>query len=244
MNKRFAQYNFEGKTAVITGAAKGIGASIGSHLRAQGATIISWDLVTSPDSPFLQAKVDVTSPQDIEAAIEHAIRSTGQIDLLINNAGFSGPAVPLDEAKPSDWHRIVEVNLIGVFNVCHAVVPHMRRAKQGRIINMASLAGKEGTPKASAYSAAKAGVIALTKSLGRELASSGILVNAIAAAAIETELLKQMTPEHVQTLISKGPMGRLGDPSEVAELVCWLASDSCSFSTGAIFDLSGGRAVY
>jgi 3-oxoacyl-[acyl-carrier protein] reductase len=152
--------------------------------------------------------------------------------------------MPLDDYDPDEWQRIVDVNLVGTFNVCRAVVPALRRADAGRIVAIASLAGKEGTPNASAYSAAKAGVLALVKSLGKELAATGVRVIAIAPAAVRTSLLAQMAPEHVQTMIAKSPMGRLGEPQEVAELAAWLCSDACSFSTGAVFDLSGGRATY
>jgi NAD(P)-dependent dehydrogenase (short-subunit alcohol dehydrogenase family) len=152
--------------------------------------------------------------------------------------------MPLDEYDPLEWQRVIDVNLLGTYHVSRFVVPVMRRANAGRIVNIASLAGKEGTPNASAYSTAKAGVIAMTKSLGKELAQTGILVNGIAPAAVETSLLAQMSPAHVQTMIDKSPLGRLGTTGEVAQLALWLCSDSCSFSTGAIFDLSGGRATY
>jgi 3-oxoacyl-[acyl-carrier protein] reductase len=168
----------------------------------------------------------------------------GKIDFLINNAGYSGNTLPLDAYDPEEWQRIIDINLLGVYHVCRAVIPAMRAASCGRIINIASLAGKEGTANFSAYSASKAGVIALTKSVGKELAQTGILVNAIAPAAVKTALLNQMSAEHVATMISKSPMGRLGDVGEVAELVVWLCSGSCTFSTGAVFDLSGGRATY
>ena len=186
------------------------------------------------------SRVDVTDAEQIADALDGVER----VDLLVNNAGFAGSTVPLDAYDPGEWRRLIDVNLVGVFEICRQVVPLMRRHDYGRIVNMASLAGKEGTPNASAYSAAKAGVIALTKSLGKELAETGIRANALAPAAVQTAILDQMAPEHVQTMIAKSPMKRLGQVDEVTEAVLWLLSDACSFSTGAVFDLSGGRATY
>ncbi|HKR38351.1 MAG TPA: SDR family NAD(P)-dependent oxidoreductase [Paraburkholderia sp.] len=242
-----AQYDFAGRVAVVTGAAGGIGRAICDAFARDGARTVNWDRVPGPlDTPDAPRHIetDVTRPETIEAALAATLAEFGRIDYLVNNAGFAGSTVPLDAYDPAEWQRIVDVNLVGTYQVCRFVVPAMRRAGSGRIVNVASLAGKEGTPNASAYSAAKAGVIALTKSLGKELAQTGILVNGIAPAAVETPLLAQMSPAHVQTMIDKSPLGRLGTVDEVAGLALWLCSDSCTFSTGAIFDLSGGRATY
>jgi len=241
-----AQYDFTGRVAVVTGAASGIGRAISSAFARGGARAVNWDRVPgaldAPDAPH-HIEVDVTRPETIEAALALTLERFGRIDYLVNSAGFAGSTAPLDACDPAEWQRIVDVNLVGTYHVCRFVVPVMRRASAGRIVNVASLAGKEGTPNASAYSAAKAGVIALTKSLGKELAQTGVLVNGIAPAAVQTPLLAQMSPGHVQTMIDKSPMKRLGTVEEVAEMTLWLCSDSCTFSAGAIFDLSGGRAT-
>lgn len=241
-----ASYNFSGNVAVVTGGAQGIGAAVVQRLRADGATVVVWDLprfAPTADDGLFHA-VDVSDRDGIARATDALNARWGRVDQLVNSAGIAGSTVPLDAYDPTEWQRIVEVNLVGVFNVCRAIVPLMRRAGQGRIVNIASLAGKEGTPNASAYSAAKAGVLALTKSLGKELAMTSVLVNAIAPAAVRTGILAQMSPAHVQTMIDKSPMKRLGEPAEVVEMVAWLCSGSCTFNTGAVFDLSGGRATY
>lgn len=238
-----AKYDYSGRVAVVTGGANGIGAEIARQLRAHGATVAVWDLRPGEAAPYALA-VDVTDRASVAAACAQTLTRLGGIHMLINSAGYAGPTLPVDEYDPAAWDAIVQVNLTGTFNVCRAVVPHMRKTGTGRIVNIASLAGKEGTPNAAAYSAAKAGVLALTKSLGKELALTDIRVNAVAPAAVRTALLAQMAPEHVRTMIAKSPMQRLGEPDEVAELVAWLCSDSCTFNTGAVFDLSGGRATY
>lgn len=237
-----ARFDFAGAVAVVTGGASGIGAEVVAHLRRSGARVAVWDMAEPAGDDSWQ--VDVTDLAGAEAAVAEVLARFGRIDFVVNSAGFAGPTMPLEDYDPLVWRRIVDVNLVGTFNVCRAVVPHLRAADAGRIVNIASLAGKEGTPNASAYSAAKAGVLALTKSLGKELATTGVRVNAIAPAAVRTPILAQMSHEHVQTMIDKSPMKRLGESSEVAEMVAWLCSGSCTFNTAAVFDLSGGRASY
>jgi 3-oxoacyl-[acyl-carrier protein] reductase len=233
-----ASYDFTGRVAVVTGGRNGIGAAVVGALRDAGARAIVWDCASDekPDDTV----VDVT---DL-ASVQRAAARLPKLDILVNSAGYAGLTMPLDDYPPSEWKRIIDVNLIGTFNVCHATVPLFRKAGGGHIVNISSLAGKEGTPNASAYSAAKAGVIALTKSLGKELATSGVMVNTVAPAAVRTRLLDQMSPSHVQTMIDKSPMKRLIEPDEVAELILWMCSGSCTFNTGGVFDLSGGRATY
>lgn len=237
------RYDFNGRTAVVTGGSSGIGAAIAATLSQSGAEVVVWDRAARSDGRNAFA-VDVTQPGSITEALDATLAGHGRVDMLVNSAGYAGPTLSLENYPPREWRNLIEINLIGVFNVCQAVVPYLRRSDQGRIVNIASLAGKEGTPNASAYSAAKAGVIALTKSLGKELADSGVLANVIAPAAVDTPLLQQMSSEHVETMIRKSPMGRLGSVEEVARLVLWLCSRDCSFSTGSVFDLSGGRATY
>lgn len=241
-------YDFSGCTAIVTGGASGIGQDVARRLKLAGATVVVWDMkppgnaATEPGQHY--RKVDVTDFAQVESASLEAAQSFGGIDLLVNCAGFAGSTFPLQDTDPLEWQKIININLMGVYNTCRAVVPVLQHSRAGRIVNIASLAGKEGTPNASAYSSAKAGVLALTKSLGKELAQSPVRVNAIAPAAIHTELLQQMSPAHVQTMIDKSPMKRLGECEEVSDLTLWLLSESCSFSTGAVFDLSGGRATY
>lgn len=239
-----ATYDFRGLIAVVTGGLNGIGAAIADAYRRSGATVVAWDMAALDDISAGHLKVDVSDPASVDLAVEATLQAHGKVDILVNNAGFAGSTVPVEEYDPDEWRRIIDVNLTGTFNVSRRLVPALRANGWGRIVNVASLAGKEGTPNAAAYSAAKAGVIALTKSLGKELADSGVLVNAIAPAAVRTSILDQMSPQHVATMISKSPMGRLGEPEEVAELVLWLSSNACTFNTGAVFDLSGGRATY
>ncbi|WP_082005719.1 SDR family NAD(P)-dependent oxidoreductase [Halocynthiibacter namhaensis] len=216
------------------------------HYATAGAKIAIWDVSAPGAAPegALYCKVDISDPAQITAAVAKTCAAYGGIDFLSHNAGFSGPTLPVVDNDPATWAKVVEVNLTGTFYLAHAIVPVMQKKGFGRIINMASLAGKEGTPNASAYSAAKAGVIGFTKSLSKELALTDIRVNCIAPAAVKTAILDQMTPEFVQVMIDKSPMKRLGTIEETARLVMWLSSEDCTFNTGAVFDLSGGRATY
>ena len=243
------------RRAVVTGAAKGIGRAIAARLLTAGAAVCLWDRIpealtsTAHDLVALgtgvePVTVDITDPAAVSAAVQTTRERLGGIDILVNNAGIAGPNHPLWEYPLEAWREVVEVNLLGTFYCCRAVVPVMLEGGYGRIINIASIAGKEGNPQASAYSASKAGVIGLTKSLGKELAGQGILVNCVTPAAVETDLFQQMTPAHIQYMLSRIPMGRFGQPTEIAALVAWLASEECSFSTGGVFDISGGRATY
>jgi len=231
------QLDFKGRTAVVTGGMIGIGAAIVKRLEASGARVAIWD-VNGPD------KVDVTDQGSIGRALQKTLASLGKIDVLVNNAGIAGPAMPVVDYPVADWKRVIDIDLHGPFFVSRVVVPHMVKAGYGRIVNIASIAGKEGNPNAAAYAAAKGGLIAFTKALGKELAQTGVLVNCVAPAAAQTAILDQVTPEFAKFMLSKIPMGRFVKVEEIAALVCWLASEDCSFSTGAVFDISGGRATY
>jgi 2-dehydro-3-deoxy-L-rhamnonate dehydrogenase (NAD+) len=239
------------RVAIVTGAGRGIGAAIARRLSDDGLAVVVADVdVTAADRQAhalgmaTSCQVDVSQPDSVRAMVEAALDRFEQIDVLVNNAGITGPAAPLADYPDDDWRRVLSVDLDGVFNCCKAVLPHMQARASGRIVNIASIAGKEGNPNMCAYSAAKAGVIGLTKSLGKELATSGILVNCVTPAVIETELLRELTPEAVQYMLQRVPMGRPGRLEEVAAMVSWLASDQCTFSTGGVFDISGGRATY
>ena len=188
--------------------------------------------------------VNVTSAESVEAAAASSAQALGKLDILVNNAGIAGTNAKVWETDPAEWRRVLDINLTGPFHCCRAVVPYLLRNGYGRIVNIASIAGKEGNPNAAHYSASKAGVIALTKSLGKELATSNIVVNCVTPAVIATDILQQMTQAHIDYMLSKIPMGRFGKTEEAAALVAWLSSEDCSFSTGAVFDLSGGRATY
>ena len=225
--------DFAGRNAIVTGGMQGIGAAIVKRLKASGAQVTVWDLDGSP-------RVDVSDP----ASIANALKSVKQVDVLVNNAGIAGKNVPTVDYPIEEWERVLRINLTSQFLCCRAVAPLMAKAKYGRIVNIASIAGKEGNPNAVAYSASKAGVISLTKSLGKELAKDGVLVNCVTPAAAKTAIFDQMTRSHIDYMLAKIPMGRFVEVDEIAALVCWLASADCSFSTGGVFDISGGRATY
>ena len=246
------QLDFNGRHAVITGGATGLGFAIAQRLVASGGSVSLWDrdaatgakaaFELGPRAMFVQ--VDVADLQSVSAAAAAAHKKAGRIDALVNSAGITGPNTPLADYPPDAWKQVFDVNVHGLFHCCREVAPVMREANWGRIVNIASVAGKEGNPNASAYSASKAAVIALTKSLGKELAATGVRVNCVTPAAVKTAIFEQMTPEHIAFMLSKIPMGRFGTTEEVAAMVAWLCTEDCSFSTGAVFDLSGGRSTY
>jgi NAD(P)-dependent dehydrogenase (short-subunit alcohol dehydrogenase family) len=242
----------DGRTALVTGAGRGIGLAISERLLADGARVVMLDR----DAPAVEGAAkrlgghvraivaDVTRTADVDGAVQAAHDWYGRLDVVVNNAGITGRSFPTWELTDADWQQVIAVDLTSVFLVCRAAVKLMRPRQSGRIVNIASIAGKEGNPTLVPYSTAKAGVIGLTKALAKEVATQGIVVNAVAPAVIGTELLQQMERSTVDMLVAKIPMGRVGKPEEVAALVAWLSSDECSFSTGAVYDLSGGRATY
>ncbi|MDM0086188.1 MULTISPECIES: SDR family NAD(P)-dependent oxidoreductase [unclassified Variovorax] len=243
---------FEGRRAVITGGAAGIGLTFATRFVAEGGSVSLWDIsqpaidaaVAALGAKASGIRVDVADWAQVEAAATQAAAALGGIDVLVASAGITGPNVPLAEYPVDQWRQVMDVNLNGLFHCNRAVVPYMLAGKYGRIVNIASVAGKEGNPNASAYSASKAGVIGLTKSLGKELAKSNITVNAVTPAAVRTAIFDQMTPQHIEFMLSKIPMGRFGAVDEIAAVIGWLASEECSFTTGSVFDASGGRATY
>lgn len=245
------QLDVRGRVAAVSGGASGIGLAIARRLHASGARLSLWDAraeALAAAAPELggahTAQVDVRDYDAVEAARDAALEALGRLDILVTSAGITGPNVPLADYPLDGWRDVIEVNLTGTFHCARAAVGPMRAAGYGRIVTIASVAGKEGNPNAAAYSASKAGVIALTKSLGKELAASGVLVNCVTPAAVETPLFAQMTQAHIDYMKSRIPMNRFGRVEEIAALVGWLCSEECSFSTGAVFDLSGGRSTY
>ena len=248
------QIDLKGQRAVVTGGGQGIGRAIAERLLASGAAVSLWDRdrslteavrdELSSHGTVHHVAADVSDAAAVEGATQATISALGGIDILVANAGIAGPNLKVWEYPVESWRQVIDINLTGVFNCCRAVVPHMIRQNYGRIVNTASIAGKEGNPSASAYSASKAGVIALTKSLGKELAGHDIAVNCITPAAAQTKILQQCTQAHIDYMLSKIPRGRFVTVEEIAAMVAWLVSKENSFTTGAVFDLSGGRATY
>lgn len=259
LNRRMAplgdlmnRIDLQGRTAIITGGARGIGLATAERILASGGSAVLWDVdgaaieeaVTQLGAKASGQTVELTDADAVAAAAKDAFAKAGAIDILVNNAGITGGNGKTWELQPDVWRRTIEVNLVAPFLTSRAVVPLMLEKGYGRIVNIASIAGKEGNPNASHYSASKAGLIGLTKSLGKELAGTGILVNCITPAAARTAIFDQMSQEHIDYMLSKIPLNRFVEPAEVAAMIAWLASEDCSFSTGAVFDISGGRAVY
>ncbi|OYU47603.1 MAG: 3-oxoacyl-ACP reductase [Rhizobiales bacterium PAR1] len=248
------QIDLKGRVAIITGGARGIGYAAAERMLTSGATVVIWDIDQKAldDAKASLGKlgtvsgdiVELTDEVSIAAATKAAVTRHGKIDILVNNAGITGGNAKLWELAPDVWRRVVEVNLVGPYLTCRAVVPEMLKNGYGRIVNIASIAGKDGNPNASHYSASKAGLIGLTKSLAKELATSNILVNCITPAAAKTEIFNQMKQEHIDFMLSKIPMNRFLQVEEAAAMISWLSSEDCAFSTGAVFDISGGRATY
>ena len=248
------QINLQGRKAVVTGGASGLGYAIARRLLQSGANVALWDLKPEvldraaldlvPEGPVKTLVVDVADHEAVRAAASLSVELLGAVDIVVNSAGIAGPAVPAIEYSPSDWQSVIDVNLTGTFNCCQAFLSHMGGRDYGRVVNIASVAGKDGNPNACAYSASKAGVIALTKSLAKEVAKTGIRINCITPAAVRTPIFDQISQAHIDFMLSKIPLGRLGMPEEIAAMVAWLCSEECSFSTGAVFDLSGGRSSY
>jgi 3-oxoacyl-[acyl-carrier protein] reductase len=244
--------DFDGRHAVVTGGATGLGFAIAQRLAASGGTVTLWDRDVAAGRAAAEklgegnafVQVDVADENSVRQAVESMVRRAKRIDALVNSAGITGPNTRLWDYPLAAWQEVMAVNLNGLFLCCREVVKVMREADYGRIVNIASVAGKDGNPNASAYSASKAAVIALTKSLGKELADTGVRVNCVTPAAVKTAIFDQMSQQHIDFMLSKIPMGRFGLPEEVAALVGWLCTEECSFSTGATFDLSGGRATY
>ena len=246
------KYDFNNRTAIITGGAQGFGLDITKRFLESGAKVIIWDIDSKmlekahqdlDNSNLISKKVDVSNFQEVKDSVNEILQESN-IDILINNAGITGPTASLWEYDVAMWKKVVESNLMGTFHCCKAIVPSMVKNNYGRIVNVASVAGKDGNANASAYSVGKAGAIGLTKSLGKELADKNIAVNAVTPAGAKTRILDQMTKEHVQRMLSKVPRGRFLEVEEFTSLVCWLSSDENTFSTAAVFDISGGRSTY
>ncbi|WP_298933105.1 SDR family NAD(P)-dependent oxidoreductase [uncultured Ramlibacter sp.] len=246
------QLDFKSRHAVVTGGATGLGYAIAQRLIASGGSVTLWDrdeVGANKAAAQLGAQasavaVDVAQHDSVRSAVAATLKIHPKVDALVNSAGITGPNVKVWDYPVADWKQVMDVNLTGLFLCCREWAPHLRANDYGRIVNIASVAGKDGNPNASAYSASKAAVIALTKSLGKELADTGVRVNCVTPAAVKTAIFDQMSEQHIQFMLSKIPMGRFGTPEEVAAMVAWLCTEDCSFSTGAVFDLSGGRSTY
>ncbi|MFC3124232.1 SDR family NAD(P)-dependent oxidoreductase [Pseudoroseomonas globiformis] len=245
------QDRFRGRTAIVTGGASGIGLDVATRLVTEGARVSLWDMDAAALDKARTASgaadaqiLDIADDAQVARAMEGSLAALGKLDVMVCSAGITGPNTTVRDYPVEAWRRVIDVNLNGLFLCNRAAVPAMEKSGYGRIVNIASVAGKEGNPNASAYSASKAAVIGLTKSLGKELAKSQIRVNCVTPAAVRTAIFDQMTEEHIAFMLSKIPAGRFGQIAEVTALVCWLASEECSFSTGAVFDVSGGRATY
>jgi 3-oxoacyl-[acyl-carrier protein] reductase len=248
------QIDLTHRVAVVTGGARGIGYAVAERMLRSGATVSLWDIdaaqLKSAEKRLISVgrvttvQVDLTQEAQVNDAVRRTVAELGRLEILVNNAGITGGNAPTWNLEPAVWRRVLEVNLVAPFLICRAAVPIMLQGGYGRIVNVASVAGKEGNPNASHYSASKAGLIALTKSLGKELATQNVLVNCVTPAAAKTEIFLQMNTEHINYMLSKIPMNRFVAPVEIAAMICWLASEECSFTTGAAFDISGGRATY
>jgi 2-dehydro-3-deoxy-L-rhamnonate dehydrogenase (NAD+) len=248
------QIDLRDRVAIVTGGARGIGYAVAERILRSGGRVSLWDRdrarldesagQLSAHGDVATAAVELTSDSDVQSALRETLGRLGRVDILVNNAGITGGNAPTWELEPAVWRQVLEINLVAPFLLSRAIVPQMLKQGYGRIVNVASVAGKEGNPNASHYSASKAGLIALTKSLAKELATRNILVNCVTPAAARTEMFAQMTPAHIEFMLSKIPMNRFVEPQEIAALICWLASEECSFSTGGVFDISGGRATY
>jgi NAD(P)-dependent dehydrogenase (short-subunit alcohol dehydrogenase family) len=238
------EQRFSGRVALVTGAASGIGAAVARRLLAEGARVASFDLHGEAPEEVLAIAGDVSRSAEVDAAVARVEEELGRIDVLVCSAGVPGDSLRTVDVQDEEWRRVMGINADGVFYCNRAVLPGMVERGYGRIVNVASIAGKEGNPMAGAYSASKAAVIGMTKAIGKDVARTGVLVNCVAPAVIETPILDGITQEHIDYMVERIPMGRMGEPEEVAALVCWLASEECSFSTGATYDISGGRAVY
>ncbi len=237
MGEIMSYFELAGQVAIVTGGGQGIGEAIVKRFREAGARVIVADLTS--DAP-----TDITDASSVQACVDRAMRDFGRIDILVNNAGIAGKAAPIWEQDDDGWRRVIEVNLVGVYLFTKAVIPHMRKAKYGRVVSIASVAGKEGNPNMTAYSASKAAVIGFTKSVAKEVATENICINSVAPAVVQTKILDQLTPEQISYMTEKIPMRRTGKPEEIAAVVHFLASPDCSFVTGQCYDASGGRCTY